>query len=136
MALISCPHCGKSISDSAVKCPYCGIDPKEAREREEKAKLYHMLPLKEQKQLENEFYATDASAKKLKLTSKVLLIVGWILFAVVMAGMIGCLVYYRCGLSYSTTEYNEVVDKLRDLFNNGNPQQSAAYEELREASLG
>lgn len=26
MALISCPKCGKQISDKAVKCPHCGVD--------------------------------------------------------------------------------------------------------------
>ena len=26
MALINCPHCGKPISDKAVKCPHCKKD--------------------------------------------------------------------------------------------------------------
>ena len=26
MALITCPHCGKPVSDRAVKCPHCGCD--------------------------------------------------------------------------------------------------------------
>lgn len=25
MALINCPHCGKPVSDKAVKCPHCGV---------------------------------------------------------------------------------------------------------------
>ena len=29
MALITCPHCGKPVSDRAVKCPHCGCAPKE-----------------------------------------------------------------------------------------------------------
>ncbi len=29
MALTTCPHCGKPVSDRAVKCPHCGCNPKE-----------------------------------------------------------------------------------------------------------
>ena len=29
MALITCPHCGKPVSDRAVKCPHCGCELKD-----------------------------------------------------------------------------------------------------------
>ena len=39
MALLKCPECGKEISDSAVKCPNCGVNPQKLwkqQQREEK----------------------------------------------------------------------------------------------------
>ena len=44
MALKTCPHCGHSVSDKAVKCPSCGKDPRytafqlEQREQQRKKK--------------------------------------------------------------------------------------------------
>ena len=35
MALISCPECGKQISDKALSCPNCGIPIKEQNQQEE-----------------------------------------------------------------------------------------------------
>lgn len=122
MALITCPHCGKSVSDSALKCPHCGVNVKELREEAQANKQYHLMPYGEQKALEGQFYATDGSAKRLKRKNNILLIVGWLLFILAMTATIGCLVWDKMlenDLSFTQEEYDEVVDQIERHFNNG-----------------
>ncbi len=46
MALVKCDGCGKEISDSAKKCPHCGIDTKEKdNSNSEKYDFYFIISL-------------------------------------------------------------------------------------------
>lgn len=75
MALITCPHCGQSVSDSAPKCIHCGF------ELSVQPKNFYNLPLPRQIELENEFYSfhRDYALKSLKYvhlkTAKAVLII-------------------------------------------------------------
>ncbi len=59
MALITCPKCGKQISDTAGKCIHCGYDLRESKDGQTELKEYYKLPSAEQKALRAEFYKTD-----------------------------------------------------------------------------
>ena len=54
MALITCPHCGKQVSDSVDTCIHCGGSLK-GETVPEKGREYAALTLEEQKSLKTEF---------------------------------------------------------------------------------
>lgn len=58
MALIKCPHCGKSVSDTAEKCIHCGANLKQPVEEKpaNSQKDYVSLNFAERKALKDEFY--------------------------------------------------------------------------------
>ena len=129
MALIDCPQCGKKVSDSAKSCPHCGLDLEQAKADEGASKTYHLLPLAEQKQLQEEFSRTDPCFKKFDRQRIILLAVGWVLFAVVMVGLIASLVWWKGSRSFSQEEYNDVVARIQQHISSGTSD-SAACKEL------
>lgn len=65
MALIPCKFCGKSISESATKCPHCGRSPNEEKNNAENPISFANLSLKEQEKLNEEFFKAYPSHKDL-----------------------------------------------------------------------
>ncbi len=61
MALITCPKCGKQISNTAEKCIHCGYNLHSSSETQPELKQYYGLSAAEQKALRAEFYKTDTA---------------------------------------------------------------------------
>lgn len=95
MALITCPHCGKSVSDSVDICIHCGgsLHERPAVERE-----FAALPAEEQKNLKEEFEKAypeykDSDKKMKPMTKKVnILVIFGVIFLV--TGLVLCPVFF------------------------------------------
>lgn len=94
MALIICPHCGKSVSDSTDKCIHCGRKLSESKETETKLKEFTNLPNDEKKKLREEFQkayptqkdwaAREEKLKKLRRISMICVIVSAVLTVIAL----------------------------------------------------
>ncbi len=94
MALVTCPHCGKNVSDSVEICIHCGGSLKE-NPTPEKEREYAALPIEEQKSLRKEYDSNCPELCKsekmnniaafLYLISFLLVFIGAVLFGVLAA---------------------------------------------------
>lgn len=116
MALILCPQCGKKISDSAQACPHCGCACGEAKQ--EQARRYETLSLLERNALDKEFAAVDRCFIRYKHKSIALFVVGWLMLAVSLIGMVVALFVYKGSMSFTQEEYNEVVAQIQQHIDN------------------
>lgn len=94
MALIQCPHCGKSVSDTAEKCIHCGENLRQSVEEKpaNSQKDYVSLNFTERKALKDEFYKlnpkypdfeyTGLSSKK---KQRICYILGIVFYAIAVA---------------------------------------------------
>lgn len=95
MALITCPHCGKSVSDSVDICIHCGgsLHERPAVERE-----FAALPAEEQKNLREEFEKAypeyKDSDKKMKPMTKKVNVLAVIGVAFLVTGMVLDVVFF------------------------------------------
>ena len=79
MALIVCPHCGKSISDTLTECIHCGKSLRPQEETQAQVKRYEQLSSAEQNELFAQFkreypeyvfpHGREKAAKKRKISS-------------------------------------------------------------------
>lgn len=122
MALIDCPSCGERISDSAKRCPHCGREFEKVRETSDGKKRFDLLSLKEQKQYVKEFASCHPPTRKLLLKNRILLAVGWTLFAITILLLIFPLIRIRQAkstLSFTQQEYDDVVEQMRQHIQHG-----------------
>lgn len=101
MALITCPHCGKQVSDSVDTCIHCGGQLKE-RSVPEKGREYAMLTAEEQKNLLNEFRLHDPDFSETERKGKKQAIWYWISIGLVIAGAIPVIVGFLCDIVVCT----------------------------------
>lgn len=115
MALIECPQCGKKISDSARSCPHCGYT---CGKEQEQDKRYEELTLIERNALLKEFETADTCFVRYKRKSIALLVVGWLLLAVSVVGMLVALFVYKGSMSFTQEEYDGVVAQIQEHIDN------------------
>lgn len=93
MALITCPHCGKQVSDTVERCIHCGEILKKTYSKPAQ-KNFSALPTSERKRLEEEFLTTYSAydynsarniARKTKKIAFVSRIVLWVALAVLIS---------------------------------------------------
>lgn len=94
MALISCPQCGKPISDTAKVCPHCGLDVSGEQRRRANEREYSRMPKEKQSELREEYdksfpdYAIyERKMKKRKIFGYVMIpfmVLGLLLFLLMM----------------------------------------------------
>lgn len=96
MALITCPHCGKSVSDSVATCIHCGGSLRD-KPVPEKEREFAALPLEEQKNLRNEFEqkypAVAESDKSIEQQNKKRVILITIMLSIGLVGIIVCFIF-------------------------------------------
>ncbi len=89
MALITCPHCGKNVSDTLETCFHCGGRLKSAPEKERE---YTMIPLEEQRSLRAEFKQkfpqVAQSDKNLQRSSKKYIILSILFGSIALGGLV------------------------------------------------
>lgn len=96
MALISCPNCGKQISDTSAKCFHCGHNLVKNFDPTVPLIEFKNLTVALQKELENEFYKLKSYGdymKKNKLFEKTMHI-GWIVSLIFCLFAVSCIVAY------------------------------------------
>lgn len=73
MALITCPNCGKEVSDTNCKCFHCCYDFITQKEKPQKLPDYGAFTLSEQEKLRKEFYSTNSKYERyIKKTVKLI----------------------------------------------------------------
>ena len=100
MALITCPHCGKPVSDRAATCPNCGCNPKEKGVAE---KNNDVTP-KEDSSI------TPLIEQEVSSSNRGKIIIIFLLIAI-LAAIVGILGYQKyCDLGYGSSYYEAPID--------------------------
>lgn len=110
MALIECKNCGRRVSDQALKCPQCGLDPK----------INQKQQLEEQKRRKK---------KNLKIFSFSIVgfLVVYFIFDFILINANGCAIFYSSGdPTYEYDPYNiQYTDSLFRMAQNGDADAQA-----------
>ena len=88
MALITCPKCGGSISDTAVKCVHCGADLSAIKKQEQTEREYSTLPVEEKTKIRKEYdkiHPEYALQEKRQKNSTIGLLIVGVVFVLALA---------------------------------------------------
>ena len=119
MALITCPHCGKQVSDTATKCIHCGGKLKEAPLE---PKEYTELSFTEKEALDSEFerrypeyaYLKFQKRNKMLTTAFLVFLIMYLLFMT-----LGIILFVN-GMNTIQNDKTHSPDILKTIFTNPN----------------